>query len=450
MASLGAITKGYVSALDPNIDTRENDARVNDLYRENELTDILTLADRKMPIQSGQPTYGTWVNEDLFKIIDSTGATVLTSGTPQVTTTATAATSLVARKADLVIFPNNVVGQIQSVTTSGGQDTIVIKSVGGGNITHTAGQKLSLFSIAMGERSDAPTNLRFGVGRYLNKWQIFSETSQITDVQMAAVLDITINGERKWTFKDAIDKKIRLKGFMNAAFWAGDLSATTFTDASPALVDQNIVSGGGGGGGVQTTRGIDKYIASYGVSTQAATLGAVDFTDINAHIDAVIAVRGPSKFMVVGSSQAIRAYSTFLKGLNSSGVNSVRLVIDGNDVNTSVDRFTHSGKELNFSTMPIFDHPTLLAYTTIPKHLYWIPYDNKVQVYGGGEFAPAIRQRYIRNQGEGNEMIGESYDGAWHPVRPQGTVQEAKTVMTTRCGIEVLTPQFFSRQRVIA
>ncbi len=81
MASIGAINKSYVSAIDPVLDTREINKLVTDIQNEDALTDILWLGDRKKPISTGQPLYYTFVNESLFKLLDTTGGTVNGSGT---------------------------------------------------------------------------------------------------------------------------------------------------------------------------------------------------------------------------------------------------------------------------------------------------------------------------------------------------------------------------------
>jgi hypothetical protein len=57
MASIGAISKSYVSSIDPVLDTREINKLVTDIQNEDALTDILWLGDRKKPIATGQPLY---------------------------------------------------------------------------------------------------------------------------------------------------------------------------------------------------------------------------------------------------------------------------------------------------------------------------------------------------------------------------------------------------------
>lgn len=446
MATLGAINKSYVSALDPVLDTREINKMVTDIQNEDMLTDILGFGDRKVPIATGQPLYRTFTNESIFKLGDTTGATVSGNNSTSVTTAFTAATSGYVQVGDLVLFPTKALtGYVYSVTSSSGIDTIVCKSVSGANISTTAGDQLSIYSMAYGERADAPQNVKYGVTSYFNKYQIFQETSQITDVQNAATIEVNFNGQNKFAAKDHIDKVIKLKGSINAAFIGGDMSTTSFSDVNPTLTDQNIVSGGGGGGAVQTSRGVNKYIELYGTTLNP---GGVSFGAIDDACDNLIAKRAPKNQLVAGSSKANRIYDVFLKNLGSSSVSSVRMIVDGRTLDFEVDQFKYSGFTINKAVMPIFDHPTLFSQTAIAKSMYWLPYDKMVKVYGGG-FEPAMRVRYIPNQCMyGNEMIGESHSGALSPVNPNGHINEWKTVFKTYQGLEFLAPQFALRQQV--
>jgi hypothetical protein len=100
--------------------------------------------------------------------------------------------------------------------------------------------------------------------------------------------------------------------------------------------------------------------------------------------------------------------------------------------------------------MPILDHPTIFSQVIISKSLYWLPYNNRVKVLGGG-YDPAMRTRYVPNQMKfGNELIGEAHDGALSPVNPVGTANNWTTVWNTVQGLECLGVQHFGRQRVLA
>jgi hypothetical protein len=448
--NLGNINKAYVSAIDPVLDTREINKLVTDIQNDDALTDILWLGDRKKPISTGQPIYYTFVNEALFKLLDTTGGTVNGSGTTSINFTCTTATSGQARKDDLVLVPTGAISAIvTNVVTTSGVDTVYIKSVSGANMTLTAGNKLSLFSVAVGENSVSQTNLRFGLTKYTNKYQIFREISKITDVQNAATIEVEFNGQNKFIVKDHLEKAILLKGKINAAFIAGDMSVTTFSDTNPILTDGNT-SGSDGGGPVQTTRGLNKYIEMYGNTIVNGTLGTVQKANIDDALDTLIAAKSPKDYLVFGSSAVKRAHDTYWKALGSSGVQSVRIVVDGKELDLQVDKVSYGGFTLNYMAMPIQDQPVLFGQTVINKCAYYVPYNNRVKVQGGG-YDSAMRVRYVPAQTKfGNDMIGEIHSGAISPVNPNGDAMNWTCSWTTAQGLECLGVQHFLRQQVLS
>lgn len=448
-ASTGTITKSYVSALDPLLDTREINKLITDIYNEDELSDILGLADRKIPTK--QPVYYTFYDDPIVKFLDTTGSTVGGSGGANVTVTgATAATSGFIRVDDLVMFTDNMVGIVRSVVSSSGQDTVVIRTVSGGNLTCTAGDKLSVFSRAMGENAWTPANLRFGLSKTTNKYQIFRETSRITDVQNASTIEVEFQGNPKYIFKDHWEKTVLLKSQINAAFWGGDMSNTTFSDSNPSLTDQvTDPTGLSGSGPIQTTRGVNKYIDLYGIGLVNGTLGTYQKANLDDVITNLVAVRAAKEQLVVGSTAAINTIDTYYKNLGSSGVTSVRLVVDGNEIDFTVNKATAGRFTFNYAVMPILDHPVTFGYGTIPKNLYFLPYNNRVKVEGGGSDA-CMRVRFVPRQGPyGNDMVDEIYTGAFSPVNPNGAGAFIGVDWTTKQGLELLAPHQCIKQRVV-
>lgn len=448
-ATIGNISKSFVSALDPLLDTREINKLLTDVYNEDELSDILNLADRKIPTK--QPIYYTFYDDPIIKYLDTTSGSIGTSGTANVTLTSiTAATSGYARPDDLVMFTNNLVGIIRTVVTSSGQDTITVRSVNGGVLTCTAGDKLSLFSRAMGEASNTPTNLRYGLSKTVNKYQFFRESSRITDIQNASTVEVEFQGKPYYFFKDQWEKRVKMKSDINAAFWGGDMSNTTFSDVNPSLVDQvTDPLGLGGAGPIQTTRGVDKYIDLYGTGLVTNNGGVYSKGNLDNSVAVLLAARAPKEYLVASSTLAKITVDTYLKSLGSSGVNSVRLVIDGKELDLQVDRLKYGGFTFNYMVMPILDHPVTFAFSTIVKQLYFLPYNNKVKVEGGGSDTQ-IRVRYIPRQSPfGDDMMGEIRYGAYHPTNPNGQLALIGTDFVTYQGLEVLAPQHLIKQQVI-
>ena len=455
MPSAGIINKQYVSSLDPLLDRREINRDVTDVFNEDNLTDIVNLASRKKPIETGQPFYNTYVNDKLFFLLDTTGGTVNGSGTTSLNFTCTAATSGLARKDDILLAPTGVQSLIvTNVTTASGIDTVFVKAVSGSNVTLTANDKLSVYSVAVGENSTSQTNLRFGLTRYFNKYQIFREISVITDVQKAATIETTFNGQPYFAVKDHLEKQIKLKGDINAAFIAGDMSVTSFSDANAFLVDPNGYTGAGGAAGsgnIQTTRGLHKYNEIYGNTIVDGTLGTFQKADLDNTVATLIAARSPREQLVFGSSIARAAVDTYLKNLGSSGVTSVRLVVDGKELDLQVDKLSYAGFQFNYMTMPIMNHPIMFQQTVINKSLYYVPYNLKVPILGGG-FDAAIGVRYVPSQTKyGNGMIDEIHTGAlaWNG-NANGDQMNATCSWTTKQGLEVLGAQFLLRQQVLA
>ena len=450
MASTGIINKQYVSSLDSFLDTREIRKEVTDIYNEDNLTDILNLGNKKKPIATGQPFYSTYVAESLFKLLDTTGGTVNGSGTTSLNFACTAATSGQTRKDDILLAPTGVASLIvTNVVTASGIDTVYAVSVAGTNVVLTAGQKLSIYSVAVGENSTSQANIRFGQTRYFNKYQIFREISVVTDVQTAATVETTYNGQPYFAVKDHLDKQVLLKGKINAAFIAGDMSTTSFADANPYLVDGNS-SGGNGGGAVQTTRGLHKYNELFGNTIVDGTAGVYSQANLDNAVAVLIAARAPKDQLAFASSIVRTKMDTYLKNLGSSGITSARLVINGKEVDLEVDKLNYGGFTFNFMTMPIQDQPVLFQQTVINQSMYFIPYNEKVPIVGGG-FDNTMNVRYIPSQTKyGNGMIDEIHTGAlaWNG-NPNGDAMNATCSWTTKQGMEILAPQFMLRQQIV-
>jgi hypothetical protein len=446
-ATLGTISKSYVSSLDPVLDTREINRLITDVYNEDELSDILNLADRKMPTK--QPVYYTFYDDPLIKFVTVTSNTG--TGTTQVTPALNAATSGYARVNDLVMFTNNIVGIISNVSSSSGIDTLTIKAVAGANITLGATDTLSLFSRAVGENAYTPANLRYGLTRLTNKYQIFRETSRITDIQSASTIEVDFQGQPKYIFKDHWEKTVKMKSDINAAFWGGDMSVTSFSDTNPILTDPVTASDGlSGGGAIQTTRGVNKYIDLYGTSLVNGTLGTYQKANLDNLVQVLVSVRAPKEYLVAGSTASITCLDTYFKNLGSSGVTSVRLVVDGKELDMEVNKVNYGRFTFYYRVMPILDHPVTFGYSNIPKNIFCLPYNNKVKVEGGGSDSQ-IRVRYIPRQTPfGNDMINEIHYGALNVVNPNGIGMFNGTDWTTAQGLEVLAPQHLVKQQVTA
>lgn len=442
----GTMNKAFVSAISV-LDQREINPNLIDQSRDKEFTDIMKLVGRYK--ETKVPTYNYFVNNDVFA--DGVVTSVSSGyGTAIITVVLTAATSGYARVNDTIRSSNtNMVGQvglITQVTSVSGVDTIKIQSVNNSPMYAAALDNISFFSNAFGEKSDSPANRKYGVTRYINQYQIFREDDEITDVQKVSKIEVSINGQPYYTPLNHIYKITSLNGFISASMIAGVQSSTLFADASPYLADS-------AGNPIQTTMGMDQYITTYGISNQVATLGTVGFSDINNLIDQFLANKAPHDMMGFGGSRSRRPYDVWLKNLGSAGVNSVRMLIDGQTVNMEVDQFSYGNFTWDFIYLPILDHPQLFGPTITPDingSIYWMPKD-KVQVVGGG-MEPRIQIRYAPKAMAGgnstsNGIITEWHTGALAPI-PTSSLAVWHTDWITYQGLEMLGVKHMAKQRI--
>lgn len=442
----GTMNKAFVSAIS-FLDQREINPNLLDQSRDAAFTDIMKLVGRYK--ETKVPIYNYFVNNDVFA--DGVVASVSSGyGTAIMTVVLTSATSGYARVNDLIKSNNlNMIGNqalVTQVTSVSGVDTIKLQSVNNTPLYAVANDILSFSSNAFGEKSDAPANRKYGVTRYINQYQIFREVDEITDVQKVSKIEVSINGQPYYTPLNHIYKLKSLNGFISAQMIAGVQSSTLFADSSPYLADAN-------GNPIQTTMGMDQYITTYGISNQVATLGTVGFSDINTMIDSFLANKAPHDQMGFGGSRSKRPFDVWLKNLGSSGVTSVRMIIDGQSVNLEVDQFSYGNFTFDFIYLPIFDHPQLFGPTITPDingSIYWIPKD-KIQVEGGG-MEGRIQIRYApKAMAGGNSMsngiITEWHTGALAPI-PTNSIAVWHTDWITYQGLEMLGVKHMQKFRV--
>lgn len=445
--SQGTLNKSFVSAI-AFLDQRDINPNLLDVARDAAFTDIMKLVDRYK--ETKVPIYNYFVNNNVFAL--ATIASVSSGyGTSIMTVVLTPASGGYARIGDLVKISNTFSlgreARIRLVTSVSNVDTIVLQSVDNTPLFAATNDVISFVSNAFAEKSDAPVNRRYPVTRYINQYQIFREVDEITDIQKVSKIEISIDGQPYYTPLNHIYKLKALNGFISAQMIAGVQSTTLFSDANPILADANNSP-------IQTTMGMDQYITTYGQTSTAAVLGTVGFSDVNTIIDNFLAVKAPQEMMCWLGSRARRPWDVWLKNLGSSGVNSVRMIIDGKEVNMEVDRFSYGNFDFDFIYLPIFDHPQLFSSTVTPDisgSVYMIPKD-KIQVEGGG-MEPRMQIRYAPKPMAGgnsisNGIITEWHTGALAPI-PTSSVAVWHTDWITYQGLEMLGVPHMQRFRVV-
>ena len=447
--SQGSMNKAFVSAID-FLDQREIDPKIYDVARDRALTDVMKLVNRYKP--STMYNYHNFINQNVWET--ATVSSVTTTGLAQIQFAVTTGSGY-PRVGDLIKSsnPNNVGKQarIQAVSLVSGVATLTVRTPNNVPFFATTTDIIGFQSNAYSERSDSPTNRRYGLTKYFNLIQIFREDDDITDVQKATFIEVEVNGDYHILPYQTVQKLTYLNGIISAQMIAGVQSVTQFGDQNPFLTDT------GTGYPVQTTGGLDWYVTTYGISDQVATLGTLVLTDLDEIIDNWIAAKAPLDQMAFSGIKPKRAFDKLVKNLGSSGITSVRLILDGNEANFNVDHLSYSGAEMDFVYLPIIDHPQLFGPTLTPDingSFYWVPKD-QIQTVGGG-MEPRMQIRHTTTNpfmGGGANMSSNGIISEWRTGalagNPTNSTANLHTDWYTAQGLECIGVQHFQKYRVI-
>jgi len=462
----GQTDKPYVSGSNSNLivstsllDQRDIYKQLVDTQDDAEWLDFLWMAGKKEA--TSMPIYYNMYNDKLYNLIDTTGATIAGSGTSQVTITFPATGAGYASfnfllVNDLIKFPDNgitasgAIGKVSSKNTT--TRVVVIDAVVSGAtgfMTAVAGNKLSCFSNAQPEGSNAPEQRRWLVNKLQNQTQIFRNTLKITDVQNMSKIELEFNGKPYILPYENIQALQKHRGDVSLALWLGQASTDTFQGVPFTQYNQAYAT--------QTTRGMDSYISSYGINGQVATAGTFTLQDLSQMEAQLISARSPFEYMIAGSNAAIATISDFLKNLPSSGVvpaggsqaNGVysgRLQVDGREIDLEAEKFKHGGFTFNLKAFKVLSNQDVMGYTnsTVTKSAYFMPM-GKVKTVGGG-MADYFRYRYQPQPtpGLGSSETAEIMTGALAPT-PTNQEMSLTTTWTSNIGLEVFAPNRFAK-----
>lgn len=441
--------KSFVSAID-FLDQRDIDPKLYDVARDRALTDVMKLVGRYKP--ATMMNYHNFVNNNVWETAHISAVT--STGLAQIQFTIDTATGF-PRKGDLIKTTNaNNIGKqalVTNVTTASGTATLTVRTPNNVPFYATIGDTVGFQSNAVAEKSDTLASRRYQVTKYFNLIQGFREADDISDVQKVTKVEVEINGDYHYLPYQLIQKVTSLNGQISAQMIAGVQSTTQFGDTNPFLTDP-----GGNGLPVQTTGGLDWYITTYGISDQVATLGTITLTDLDAIIDNWIANKAPLDQMAFHGIKPKRAFDKLVKNLDSSGITSVRLILDGNEANFNVDHLSYSGAEMDFVYLPIIDHPQLFGPSLTPDingSFYWVPKD-QIETVGGG-MEPRLQIRYTPTPfaGSSANMSSNGYITEWRTGAlagvPTSSVVNLHTDWYTMQGLEAIGVQHMQKYRVV-
>lgn len=444
----GTVVKSFVSAID-FLDQRDIDPNIYDQSRDRAFTDIMKIVNRYKPATMYQ--YHNFVNNDVYEV--GTISSVTSTGLAQIVFVINTASTF-PRVGDLIKTSNsNNAGKqarVQAVTFGSGTATLTVRSVGGNASPFyaTVGDLVQFGSNAFAEKSDAPENRRYGLTKYYNLIQIFREVDEISDVQKVAKIEVNVGGDYHILPYQTIEKAVKMKGDISVQMLCGEQSTTLFSDANPFLADPTSSLP------IQTTGGLDWYCRTYGISDQAAVLGTFGFTELDEIIDNFIANKAPTEQMVFMGSRAYRIVSKFLKSLASASVSSVRLNIDGRNLDFEVEQLKYGGYTFDFIHVPIFDHPQLFSATLVADvngSMYLVPKDQVDTIENGRQPRIQIRHKaspFMGANGSSDGITKEWRTGALAEV-PTSSVTQLHTDWYTAQGLECLAVKHFQRYRVV-
>ncbi len=440
----GILNTNFITATE-FLAQREIDKDVYDVARDGSLGDLMRLMDRRVPIKTGQSNFHSFTNQSVFAL-----STVSAVGTATGSTIVFTINTNVGNPRQGDIWESNNVanlnrqGYVYSAVPSGNTLVLTVKSVQGAAVPLAVaiGDTVSFNTNAASEKSKKRTNQKFDLNKSFNKLQKFREFDSVTDVASVQGIEVEFNGQKYMCPYQHIQKKKKMEGALTYSMFAGQMSSTSFSDAAPFLTDPNSDNYA-----VQTSGGIDWYVTTYGIVDSAAILGTFGFLELEEICENLTSVKAPTNYMVISTDRAKRVLDNFFKNTSSSGVNSVRMMVNGKELDFNVDKVTYGKYTFEFINIPALDNPQMFGSNIrkdIAGSLYFIPKDDIEIVGDGNGRADRLRIRYQKTPFTGSSASQFS-DGVTHEWRdgalanpPIGDEMAFNTHWFTEQAIEML------------
>lgn len=443
----GRIDKNYVSTLtilgqDNSITTRNVLANLLDITMEEPM--LLQLFELMGRIEkTDTPYYSHGINTELYSVFTINGTPTDNSGGSgqgDVTVVVTDADGNARiRPGDTVMLASGKVGYVVSVTDDAGGDQVRIKAVNPAVTTAILAaadtQKFTVFSRADGEGANSPEDVRYPLDTYWNQVQILRSSMKVTDIEHASKIEFQYQGQPYYFVKAQHEAWLRAKGDCAFTLIMQQISDPNFKQATPTLVDAN-------GNPVQTTRGLDEYIVSRGVTIPAADVTLAHYKDITSEM---ADIRAPKQYMVMMGYDQEVGHDDMLNALTSAAQFSpnARIVINGKTLDLGVDRWRIYGYEFLKVNMDVLNHRNVVRFdgsAGYNKNAYYVPTD-KVKTAGGGGMVDRMK---IRTMGApGNDFQWkEWFTGAMAP-QPNSDEAVLRVHYETIMGLECLGVEHF-------
>lgn len=442
--SYGQYTKQYISTVN-FLDKREIYQEALDITRESEsFVDMLELMGQS--VVTTVPTYHNFSNQELFDNITSVSATDTSGGTDgsRWDVVVSAGDYALAYEGALIMCPNQTVGWIKEKKASNTLDVYAVEGDGGGTdlgLTGGGGDLFAIFSGAYGEGSAGPSaGRRQSLDKNVNQVMIIKDAVQLTDIQLGSEVEVKFRGQPYYFIKAQHDALMRFKAKVSMALLFSRASDANFAATTPTLLD-------GASNPVQTTKGLNQYIEDQGINLGGAQ--AVSLATYASLERQFAADRCPQSYTVLMGTEGSIGHTDVFGAVTNASVfsPSVRLAINGREVNVNVDKLMLYGREYNLKKFPIVDHKRLFNFTGsagFEKRMWYIPNDQIKADVGGGSTA-RIRTRYLKDHSPKafDHRYREIMTGGLAPT-PTSDESILKITYESRQGLEVFGPEHFA------
>jgi len=398
--------------------------------------DFMELLNRKEV--TVQPKYSNFVNQDVYAlgtVAAAGGASGATSVDVTLTTGGVAASGIIT---GMLCFDHNATSAVIGYVYSISSDTLTIKAYDATtNLTFTNDKKISFFSNAAGEGSDAFTPRRYSLDRYENQVQIFKGGTRITDIQKVSKVEVEFEGQPYYMIKAQHDALLKFRSDISfALMWgqkAGDFDTTDLVDAA--------------GNPIQLTGGLNEYVVDRGVdvSLSGADIDVDDFRNMTKQLDLA---RAPQEYLVLASSERNINLDDLWNAMESTPVlDNARFSVDGRNLDMGVDTWRLYNRIYHKKWLPALDAKNVTNFAGGVDNIgadgaWFLPMD-KIKVDAGSEMIDRFRLRYMAGDGT-DLMYKEFLTGGLAPI-PTNSSSYLDIAYEAVCGLEILGAEHFAK-----
>lgn len=341
--------------------------------------------------------YSNYTKESQFHTLNNSeefnpGVVSSSTGAPgnTVTVVLTPATANACINNSMALLTSGQVVYVQK-NVSG---TLTVLGINGATISATdvgAGASITFPSVAFGEGSFGAQPEAFSKNAVTNVIQIFKAKYQLTDIQMASLVEVNVGGQSVYQDIAKIELYLKFRKYISLGLIIGQYTGDNFSSSTPNLVDQD-------GSPVNITRGLDQYATSMGISYPLINDSQVSLSDMQAIQTSLVSRRAPKSYMWACSDPIIQKLDIFLNALNNSSQLSQagRFMIEGKDLDLGITSFNFFNRNHYKMSLPLLDDPNTLAYSGVgnfSKSAYMMPLGG-INIVGGGK-KPYVGTRYM-------------------------------------------------------